>query len=280
MRSCRRCWSSWSCCSRSRAIDARQGRPVKTRPLALDAALAARRVRAEFGLADQCDLHVEALAEHLGLRILYGPATTARGWIARVGRRAIIHVDERVVGLPAARFTIAHEAGHFLLHPLEDHLSQCADAPPKRGDAQYRMEREANDFATELLIPESLGAGYCAMARPTLHDVDRLGEAFGTSLEMSAIRMVQLSPAPCAVMLALQGRVKWAIETAAFPGRIALGRTLHPESIAASMALDYPCADRAARVPGVAWEAPVALFEHSMSLHPRPAVLSWIIAAG
>ena len=50
------------------------------------------------------------------------------------------------------RFTIAHEIGHFVLHP-----EQCR---PERGgavnEAGGREEREADTFAAELLMPEHL----------------------------------------------------------------------------------------------------------------------------
>jgi Zn-dependent peptidase ImmA (M78 family) len=48
------------------------------------------------------------------------------------------------------RFTIAHEIGHFVLHPER--------VSPERGgpanEAGRRVEREANQFAAELLMPE------------------------------------------------------------------------------------------------------------------------------
>ncbi len=50
------------------------------------------------------------------------------------------------------RFTIAHEIGHFVLHP--------GRLAPERGGAvneAWRLqEREADQFAAELLMPEAL----------------------------------------------------------------------------------------------------------------------------
>lgn len=51
------------------------------------------------------------------------------------------------------RFTIAHEIGHFVLHPLRL-------APERGGDpgnaVWQQQEREADQFAAELLMPEHL----------------------------------------------------------------------------------------------------------------------------
>ena len=61
---------------------------------------------------------------------------------------------------PRQRFTIAHEIGHFLLHTDEDvHIDE--KRPIGRRDdlssqAVDACEIEANQFAAELLMPESL----------------------------------------------------------------------------------------------------------------------------
>src|SRR5262249_36734311 len=61
--------------------------------------------------------------------------------------------------LAKRRFTAAHELGHFVLHRATmgryradtDETLQEAD-----GDATDQMEREANHFAVELLMPEEV----------------------------------------------------------------------------------------------------------------------------
>jgi Zn-dependent peptidase ImmA (M78 family) len=55
-------------------------------------------------------------------------------------------------------FTIAHELGHFFLHGIGGvHMDQATffrkeDVPP----AHAKMEREANQFAAQLLMPEDI----------------------------------------------------------------------------------------------------------------------------
>lgn len=200
---------------------------MKVRPLLPVAVTAARRTLASADVQHAREIHVEVIAARHGAMVVYGPLSTARACIVRAGRQAIVCVDERARGKPPARFTIAHELGHHVLHGLVDHFEQCAgeEASPRRGHA-WHVEREANDFATELLIPESLGKPMCGAERPTLDDVERLSRAFRTSPEMSAIRYVQLTDAPCAAVLVANGKVKWAAESAAFPAKIVRGRLL------------------------------------------------------
>ena len=56
------------------------------------------------------------------------------------------------------RFTIAHEIGHWVCHCLEGRAPSLAPsycrATDIAGDADRKIEREANIFASELLMPE------------------------------------------------------------------------------------------------------------------------------
>jgi hypothetical protein len=130
---------------------------------------------------------------------------------------------------------IAHELGHFFLHSLVDHYTQCTAAEEPRDDDARAIEREASDFGTELLVSEARGAPYCAVKRAGVERVDRLARAFGTSFDVSAIRFVELTMAPCAVVVAEGDTVKWALESLTFPGTIANWRPLHPQSVAARL---------------------------------------------
>ncbi|MFB6364279.1 ImmA/IrrE family metallo-endopeptidase [Paenibacillus elgii] len=73
------------------------------------------------------------------------------GYFSNVNRIPIIHLHEKLDDMDA-RFTCAHELGHVLLHPkvntpfLRMNTLQSID----------RIEREANQFAVELLMPDEL----------------------------------------------------------------------------------------------------------------------------
>ena len=80
-----------------------------------------------------------------------------------------------------ARFTIAHEIGHFFLHPKErlslnrSQLKLAAFIDP---------EWQANEFAACLLMPKELIAA--------CHDVNTVVEAFGVSAAAAEYRMRRL----------------------------------------------------------------------------------------
>jgi hypothetical protein len=80
------------------------------------------------------------------------------------------------------RFTIAHEIGHFVLHP-----ERCR---PERGgvvnEAGRMEEREADAFAAELLMPEHLVRD---AVREQGLDVDRLADRFEVSRKAMQARL-------------------------------------------------------------------------------------------
>jgi IrrE N-terminal-like domain len=108
---------------------------------------------------------VEEIAEDLlGLRIEESWNIDCSGMLLPAERRIVLNANESVGGrndlpLRRFRFTIAHEIGHWVCHCLEGRApspepSYCR--PVDLTDAADRiLEREANVFAAELLMPES-----------------------------------------------------------------------------------------------------------------------------
>ena len=75
------------------------------------------------------------------------------------------------------RFSIAHEVGHYLLHAGQvpaGVFCRAADLRPDPESPERLREREANRFAAELLMPESLVA---VRGRPPRARPDRAGAA-------------------------------------------------------------------------------------------------------
>ena len=258
---------------------------MKARPLLPVAVDAAREVLALADVQRPRDIDVQAIAMRLGMRIQYGPMSTSRGWLVRGGDHAIVYVAEDARGEPRGDHTVAHEAGHFKMHKAADHFAQCDDESAKgtkkkagRGDRAFWMEIEANHFSTELRMPESLVTPFCAMPSPTLDHMSRLTRFFPTSLSSAGLRFTQLAPAPCAWVFSAGGVVKWASESASFPGTIAKDDALHPSSVAHAVQRKRAGTDDDPReVPGAAWRGKTPFLEHAIGLGPEIGVMSWIV---
>lgn len=91
------------------------------------------------------------IALALGIRILYEELGSINGYYNMQLRMKQIHINHN---LPSEQqcVTCAHELGHAVLHPK-------ANTPFLRTNTFFsidKMEIEANTFAAELLIPDSL----------------------------------------------------------------------------------------------------------------------------
>ena len=124
------------------------------------------------------------------------PATTLAGFLFASGRTGLAFMDAADI-LPRRRFTAAHELGHAVLH--RGRMSRFLDAAiSETDDTTAEIEREANRFAAELLMPEAvvraradeLRREYRACPRPVL--AHRLASELLVSVQAARYRLKSL----------------------------------------------------------------------------------------
>ena len=93
---------------------------------------------------------IEEIASKLGIKISRGPSKDFSGILIRKDGTALIGVNSSEAAV-RQRFTIAHELGHYYLHPKKDTFIDYRDNK-KEMDHSPR-EREADMFAAALLMP-------------------------------------------------------------------------------------------------------------------------------
>ena len=92
------------------------------------------------------------IAKHLNLILVIIPLSgNTRGFYQYFQRNNIVYIDESLPESEQA-FVLAHELGHMLLHKRTNALFLDTRTHLKT----YCYEKEANTFAAELLIPDSL----------------------------------------------------------------------------------------------------------------------------
>jgi Zn-dependent peptidase ImmA (M78 family) len=109
-----------------------------------------------YGAEPDERMPVEDIADSLfGLRVVTVTGLGASGMLLPARREVLIDAGE---GPLRRRFTIAHEVGHFVLHAAR---ADAAAVFCRTVEVQERvertvdpLEREANRFAAELLMPE------------------------------------------------------------------------------------------------------------------------------
>ena len=128
---------------------------------------------------------VESIAEDLlGLRVEEDGEIEVSGLLLPAERLVVVNAAEP----PARRrFTLAHEVGHWVCQVLDGRLApvycRSADMAP---DADRQLEREANVFAAELLMPEPL------VRAEFDSSIDACAEGFGVSAEAMHWRLYNL----------------------------------------------------------------------------------------
>lgn len=113
---------------------------------------------------------------------------------------------------PRARFTLAHELGHYYIDEHRNALA-AGRVPMHRSQCEYESqnlaEQEADLFAANLLLPRSRFVNKAKSVPPGLAGILALAEAFGTSLTATAIRYAALDISPCAVVKWDWNRYAW-----------------------------------------------------------------------
>lgn len=118
-----------------------------------------------------------------------------------------------------ARFTIAHELGHYF---IDEHRNALASgkvpAHPSFIDkyGSSVIETEANTFASYLLLPEKEFRRSVAMEQPGLQAIINLSRIYDVSVQATAIRYVEECPVPCATVMFRPDKKPW----------VAIGSTL------------------------------------------------------
>ena len=117
----------------------------------------------EIGFDEIIDLPMDIFVSGLGATLIEEPLKNSDGRIIRGNKKTLIKVNSEIPYLGRRRFTIAHEIGHYLLHDkldLEVHDEntttlnwfKSTEFQGKKGVQEW----EANDFASELLMPSKL----------------------------------------------------------------------------------------------------------------------------
>jgi len=128
-----------------------------------------------------------------------------------------IVVRESIREASRKNFTIAHEIGHFVLpgHADEDLVCTASDIA-NWGQRAKALEREADEFASELLMPASIVEPIARSAPPSLKIIEQIATESRASLSAAAWRYCDLSAERCAIVWSKQGRIEWSKRSAGF----------------------------------------------------------------
>lgn len=118
------------------------------------------------------------------------------------------------------RFSIAHELGHFELHKNIQLAISCSERALNEWfgkQAHQSREIEANEFASELLLPEQfLRPILSAQEKPSLNLVEKIASDYQTSFIATARRLIDLTEEACALVFFTKDRILYHIPSVLF----------------------------------------------------------------
>ncbi len=181
----------------------------------------AKQLLKDIGYDDITNVSMDMLVSGLGATLIETPLNNSDGKIIRGRSKTLIKINSNIPYPEKKRFTIAHEIGHLLLHNiLEIHNEnsntlnwfQNTEDQAKRG----KQEWEANDFASELLMPEDLFRSECFKKPFNPQLLKNLSHRFKTGITSVIFRYLKLNLHPVLVVFIHNGKVKYWLRSTDF----------------------------------------------------------------
>lgn len=168
----------------------------------------AQKLLAECGIDDPTEVSLDLIVFGKGATLIEKPLNNSEGRIVFGNEKAVITVNSSIAYEGKKRFVIAHELGHFLMHRDLVSVHHDTDATLeffKKG----HQETEANEFASELLMPEQLFKEACERKKFSPDLLSRLAERFQTSITSVAYKYFEIGNHPVCLFYSYDNKVKY-----------------------------------------------------------------------
>ncbi len=233
---------------------------------------------------ENCGKRLAEILPEIGLQLHFRNAASYEGALLRIKGvpRGYVVLSREVREASRQRFTIGHEVGHYLLPDQQDLFQPCGKEQVESWDeALAKPERDANQFAAEILMPRSIVLPFLR-ERPRLSHIEQIALACETSLTASAYRLCQLSSFRIAIVWSETLRVRWYKTSEEF-GRWVRKGNLIPGSYAFDAFHGRPIPTAFESVPASAWlfekglKTDARILEHSVPMPGYDGVLSLLL---
>jgi hypothetical protein len=152
-------------------------------------------------------------------------------------------------------FTIAHEIGHFVLPGHEDAICGPKDIE-NWGATGSGREKQADQFAAELLVPSLVFKSFVARSKPSLATIEEIATDTLASLSASGWRYCDLTSERCAIVWSSSGRVVWAKRSDEFLFGIPKGKWIEKGTYAQDCFQNETVPSEPKPVPAELWLRP------------------------
>lgn len=206
----------------------------------------------ELGIAEPADIDLEAIAYCQRAVVRFRPLCGCEAMIVGRGRNAVITVNSDA-GLERQRFSIAHELGHWHHHRGRQLFCSAGDIGDRRRDA-LDPERQADDFASDLILPDFMVRPRAMKIRKvTIAAVDELAGEFSASRTATLIKLAQIDRFPIMLVCHDRNGLRWWSPQNRFANWWRPSRQLDAQTYAYEMLFNDAGDPHPHKMPGDAW---------------------------
>ena len=170
-------------------------------------------------------LRLEEITKPLGLSLKEVDSDGFDGALVRrssgVGGRIL--VKRSIREQTRKRFTAAHEIGHYLLHKDCDSMSCGVKDIANWTNVEVNPEQEADEFASELLLPSAEVKSLIGTQWPSLQLVSDIAHEFDASMMAAIRKYCDVATQSCAGVWIEGSRIRWFSPSRNFPHWIKVG---------------------------------------------------------
>jgi len=196
----------------------------------------AREILTHLQIEEPDEIQVERIAAYYGIETREDDLEGMDGRIVRNAAGAIITVRSDISFEPQKRFVIAHELGHFFLHPKTRQIETVTSSETSNWSEKQEVEEyEANLFAAELLMPRAIFAPRLIEADPSLRFIETLSKDFQTTFTATAVQFVLTTAEECALLSCANRTRLWGMKSPGFSFELLEEGYVHGHSCAAEV---------------------------------------------
>lgn len=182
---------------------------------ATNAHIHAQKLLEDCGLEEITEIEMDLFVSGLDAILIEEELKNCDGKIIFGNNKAVIKVNSNIQFEQRKRFVIAHEIGHLILHrnmqlPDDTFSNFNIIAGMEKALKNGKQELEANEFASELLMPEKLFLKEAKGKKFSPLLIQQLSERFKTSLTATVFRYLQFKQLhPICLVFIENGKVKY-----------------------------------------------------------------------
>lgn len=166
-------------------------------------------IRRELVIGDDKAVNLDYITNALDIRVKYAEINKGILGASKVkGLKKLIVISPDISYNTRKRFTVAHEIGHLLIH---HGVHFCRADDLKMWVSTKAKEKEANQFAVQLLLPRIVVANELKKRDISLDFAQELSNQYEISLSSAALRMVEVSAETVAVFCQKDTTIQWGM---------------------------------------------------------------------